>query len=67
MTVEAEKKQGDLEKNDGAEQGEVRRWVQTLERKVSCIEELGLGASVEWKEEKIKEKKNPAHSLAALP
>lgn len=58
MTVEAEKKkQCDLEKNDGAEQGEVRRWVQTLERKVSCIEELELGASVEWKEEKIKEKK----------
>lgn len=34
--VEAEKKeQCGFEKNNGAEQGEDRRWVQTLERRVS--------------------------------
>lgn len=54
-TVEAEKKeQCGFEKNNGAEQGEVGRWVHSLEREVSCIEELELCASVEWKKEEKK-------------
>lgn len=41
MALAAEKKKhGGFEKGDGAEQDELKRWVQTLVREVSCIKEL---------------------------